>query len=107
MVSTALHEFYGIAVIEAVRAGCRPLLPNRLSYPELFDGEFLYDEDEFVEKFAEVLLNKPRLSDEEAERLTERFSWPRLAPAYREWLLEPASSSDVSPEAGICAGSVA
>lgn len=107
VVSTALHEFYGIAVIEAVRAGCRPLLPNRLSYPELFDGEFLYDEDEFVEKFAEALQNKPRLSDVEAEKLTERFSWPRLAPAYREWLLEPAFSTGVSPEARICASSAA
>lgn len=101
VVSTALHEFYGIAVIEAVRAGCRPLLPNRLSYPELFDGEFLYDEDEFVEKFAGVLLHMPRLSEEEAERLTDRFSWPRLAPAYREWLFEPTATTDVSPEAGV------
>jgi len=107
VVSTALHEFYGIAIIEAVRAGCRPLLPNRLSYPELFDGEFLYDEEGFVDTFAQALLNKPRLGDEEAEKLTERFGWPRLAPAYREWLFDPASSTGVSPEARIWASSAA
>jgi glycosyltransferase involved in cell wall biosynthesis len=39
VVSTARHEFYGIAVLEALAAGCAPLLPERLSYPELLGPE--------------------------------------------------------------------
>jgi len=35
VVSTASHEFYGIAVAEALAAGCAPLLPARLAYPEV------------------------------------------------------------------------
>ena len=36
-VSTARHEFFGIAAAEAIAAGLFPLLPNGLAYPELVD----------------------------------------------------------------------
>ena len=35
VLSTARHEYFGIAVAEALLAGCLPWLPQRLSYPEL------------------------------------------------------------------------
>jgi glycosyltransferase involved in cell wall biosynthesis len=39
VLSTARHEFFGIAVVEALLAGCLPWLPDRLSYPELLPPE--------------------------------------------------------------------
>ena len=33
--STATHEFFGLSAAEAIAIGTRPLLPNRLAYPEL------------------------------------------------------------------------
>ncbi len=39
VVSTAKHEFFGIAIAEAILAGAQPLLPNRLAYPEILELE--------------------------------------------------------------------
>lgn len=39
IVSTARHEFFGISVLEAVMAGCIPLVPKQLAYPETLGSE--------------------------------------------------------------------
>jgi glycosyltransferase involved in cell wall biosynthesis len=38
-ISTAIQENFGIATVEAIRYGCLPLLPRRLSYPEIIPGD--------------------------------------------------------------------
>jgi len=50
VVSTAIHEFFGIAIAEAVAAGAFPVVPDRLAYPELLQDvgdaareRFFYD----------------------------------------------------------------
>ncbi len=49
-VSTAQHEFFGISLVEALAAGCYPLVPRRLAYPEVLGldvdaraAQFFYD----------------------------------------------------------------
>lgn len=42
VLSTAIHDFQGLSVLEAVAAGCLPLLPDRLCYREWFGEEWLY-----------------------------------------------------------------
>jgi glycosyltransferase involved in cell wall biosynthesis len=42
VLSTAIHEFFGVSIIEALYCGCFPVLPRRLSYPELIP-ESLHD----------------------------------------------------------------
>jgi glycosyltransferase involved in cell wall biosynthesis len=42
VVSTALHEYQGLAVLEAVSAGARPLVPDALCYPEQYPAIYRY-----------------------------------------------------------------
>jgi len=56
VVSTAHHEFFGIAVLEGTAAGCTPLVPARLSYPDLVPSVerevSLYAEGELAPRLA-------------------------------------------------------
>lgn len=87
VVSTASHEFFGMAVIEAVRAGCRPFLPERLSYPELFDHQFLYQETTAIESLQHALI-RGRIGEEYGRQLTERFRWEKLRQRYQHFLTD-------------------
>ena len=50
-VSCALQETWGIAMQESVMCGCIPIVPNRLSYQELYPAVFRYDSyEELIEK---------------------------------------------------------
>ncbi|MDP1931369.1 MAG: DUF3524 domain-containing protein [Gammaproteobacteria bacterium] len=42
VLSTALHDFQGLSVLEATALGCTPLAPARLVYPEYLATDFLY-----------------------------------------------------------------
>ena len=42
VLATALHEFQGLAVLEAVANGCLPVVPDRLCYPEIYPPQFRY-----------------------------------------------------------------
>jgi len=60
VVSTSIQEFFCISVVEAVSHGAWPLLPNRLSYPELIPEEYhkrcLYENRaDLVEKLKKLL----------------------------------------------------
>jgi glycosyltransferase involved in cell wall biosynthesis len=86
VISTSLQENFGYSVIEAVQAGCYPLLPERLSYPEILPEEYhtqcLYsDEAELVEKLF-ALLSGGVPHPEGLASSMERFSWEKLGPFY-------------------------
>jgi glycosyltransferase involved in cell wall biosynthesis len=88
-VSTANQENFGISVIEAVRHGCIPVLPDRLSYPEILPDDFhadcLYGNPvELVDKLAGFLTNpqrRRRLRRPLAEAMAG-YAWTRQILAY-------------------------
>jgi glycosyltransferase involved in cell wall biosynthesis len=86
--STAIHEFFGVAVVEAVYCGCRPVLPWRLSYPELIPAaaheDVLYREGGLVPALARALA-EPRTWSEDWQRTwVARFDWASLGERYDE-----------------------
>ena len=89
VISTANQENFGISMVEAISAGCIPLLPQRLSYPEIvpesYHNDFLYkNQKDLVEKLARVLSGTSGL-EKKAKTLSlemKRFSWQRMIPQY-------------------------
>ncbi len=93
VISTARQENFGISVVEAIRYGCIPLLPDRLSYPEIipkaFHSDFLYkDRAELVEKLADLLSNYSRfqVKRQNLSRAMACFAWEHLIDTYDETL---------------------
>lgn len=83
---TSNQDFFGISIIEAAKAGVKPILPDRLAYPENFDSKYFFREDsDFKERLKEEILNYSPM-DEEAIESLERFSWEVMAPLYDEEL---------------------
>ena len=84
VVSTAIHEFQGISVMEAVQHGAIPVVPNRLSYPEIFAGEYLFgdDENDLVDYLAKQLAGKNKLSSPSVDK----YTWSDLVDSYRKLL---------------------
>ncbi len=87
VLSTAIHEFFGISIIEAIAAGTFPLLPNRLSYPELIPPELhpacLYDSEEaLVELSAQRLLMPRPAPPSLRQHVLTHYDWPVVAAQY-------------------------
>jgi glycosyltransferase involved in cell wall biosynthesis len=88
-ISTAHHEFFGISILEAI--GCRtfPILPHRLSYPELIPEPFhlrcLYENQGGLVARLRWALTKPDEAVTAAAELASgirKYGWPELAPRY-------------------------
>jgi len=102
VVSTAIHELFGLAMVEAIAAGCFPLLPRRLSYPEIipeaWHNTFLYNDDrELRRKLTTLLQGKGpwNLLDQLADHV-QRFDWSNQGRVYDTALEEVGARQNAS-----------
>jgi glycosyltransferase involved in cell wall biosynthesis len=93
VVSTAIHEFFGIAIVEAIYCGCFPLLPRRLSYLEIvkpiYHTACLYDGfASLLERLRLILTEpgRPRALASKLRHTVMRFDWSNVATRYDEAL---------------------
>jgi glycosyltransferase involved in cell wall biosynthesis len=93
-VSTAHHEFQGLAMLEAVSAGARPLVPDALCYREQYPADYRYiadDTGELAARLASWLQNGlPAAPDVSA--WTKAGLQPRWNRLISELVMEDAPS---------------
>jgi tRNA G18 (ribose-2'-O)-methylase SpoU/glycosyltransferase involved in cell wall biosynthesis len=127
VLSTALHETFGIAIVEAVYVGGGiPLLPHRLSYPEIFSPPslqslastcFYTSTNDCVTKLAALIQlvqqddnnnNKERRQTiiTELRQVLQRFDWSIMGPVYNNFFHTIAKGGNIV-EAGKQANTLA
>ncbi|MEY4589804.1 MAG: hypothetical protein RL497_1880 [Pseudomonadota bacterium] len=91
VLSTAWHDFQGLAVLEAASLGAVPLVPQGLAYPEWFGAEYTYGTREaFTQRdvkalalsAAEILTAYAQGTRALAPAHTKQWQWPHLKRRY-------------------------
>lgn len=86
VLSTAHHDFQGLALQEAVACGCVPVVPDRLAYPEYYPAEHRFHStpdqpEQEAAAIVDLLLNLP------TEVVSvEHLKWQALHKRYAQWL---------------------
>jgi len=89
---TSIQDFFGGSTVEALSAGCLPVLPRRLAYPEhlppFLHDQYLYDSPEEGFQILKQLVRDPEAFRKDIPAIREwvsRYDWQNMAPQYDEW----------------------
>ena len=100
VLSTAIHEFFGVSVVEAIYCGAQPILPKGLSYPELLPpashAACLYTGFEALLAHLRAALARPA-GGPLLREYVRRFDWSVQAPLYDALMEEVASPTPQAP----------
>lgn len=93
VISTAMQENFGMSVIEAMIMGCVPVMPERLSYPEIlpeaFHEHFLYKNTyDLIEKLVSILSDYGRNAAirKRLAREMRAYLWENVIGRYNQLL---------------------
>jgi len=97
---TTNQEFFGVSVIEAIYCDVYPLLPNRLTYPELFDNKknpenFYLNSSELFIKLKEYIKNRHKKS---LKKYSKEYDWSVIAKNYDSLMNKIIKQTIISPK---------
>jgi glycosyltransferase involved in cell wall biosynthesis len=90
---TSNQDFFGGSIMEAVYCKTIPLLPRRLTYPELFQVDdnpqlFYEDASDFLEKLITAVQNVSELRKNHYQKIAEKYDWSNMAKVYDRELMK-------------------
>ena len=90
---TSNQEFFGASVMEAIYCNTWPILPKRLTYPELIPRDLhnthLYQsEKELINKLTWALENLSSIRKNKLKFISKRFDWKNISPIFDKTLTE-------------------
>ncbi|MFP3895941.1 MAG: DUF3524 domain-containing protein [Anaerolineales bacterium] len=85
--STAIQEFFGASIAEAMYCDCLPILPHRLNYPQFvpegYQDVCLYeDEREFISLLKRAIERIDHHREHSLRQMVTSYDWMHMAPAY-------------------------
>ena len=83
---TSRQDFFGGSVVEAMYAGCYPLLPKRLAFPEhipeTFREDHLYETEEDLRRRLKEVLSMDLPQEKPWRQWVERYDWGTKGAMY-------------------------
>ena len=97
---TSNQEFFGISIMEAIYCGNWPILPNRLSYPELLPKEnhrdnIYQNEEDLYKKIINAIVNIDDIRKSKLSSIASKFSWDIMAPVYDNFFTDVFSKHQI------------
>ena len=90
---TSNQDFFGGSIMEAVYCQTIPLLPRRLTYPELFNSKdnpqlFYENESDLLEKLTTSIENISKLRQQHYQSITTNYDWSNMVKVYDRELMK-------------------
>lgn len=82
VLSTARHEFQGLAVLEAAACGAVPLVPDDLAYREIWPREYRYGRGELASALRDRIEQLDTWRRVDPRPYCRPFGWTHLAPRW-------------------------
>ena len=92
IISTSIHDFLGLSIAEGIYAGCRPVLPYDLAYPELVEptlhSSVFHERINLLEALSDALKENWSVEKQNKQRkyIEDKLTWQSVEQLYEKVL---------------------